>query len=106
MESRLREVRESGISFGFVFTLTQFNIHELDWVARFAADARAHLLQVHPLEPEGYAADGLDGAVPDATELAFSLLEAVRVRSADGVAEQMDVTTRSELRERPEVFVP
>ncbi|MFE6778491.1 radical SAM protein [Streptomyces sp. NPDC057702] len=106
MESRLRGLRKSGMAFGFVFTLTQFNVHELDWVARFATDAGASLLQVHPLEPEGQAAEGLTGAVPDSTELAFALLEAVRVRSAGALAVQVDVTTRGELRQRPQVFVP
>ncbi|MFI1714836.1 radical SAM protein [Streptomyces litmocidini] len=106
MERRLQAVRESGIAFGFVFTLTRFNVHELDRVSRFAVDAGAGLLQIDPLEPEGYAAELLDGAVPDVKEPAFAVLEAVRARSSGGMTVQVDVTTRGELRARPEVFVP
>src|SRR5215208_1447118 len=36
MASRLEGVRNSEIPFGFIFTLTLHNLHELDWVANFA----------------------------------------------------------------------
>jgi MoaA/NifB/PqqE/SkfB family radical SAM enzyme len=41
MASRLKGLRSSGIPFGFIFTLTQQNVHELQWVADFAAEQGA-----------------------------------------------------------------
>jgi MoaA/NifB/PqqE/SkfB family radical SAM enzyme len=65
MAARLEGVRRSGIPFGFIFTLTQFNLHELEWVAGFALQQGARLLQIHPLEEAGRAAERLAGARPD-----------------------------------------
>ena len=64
MERRLQGVRAAGISFGFIFTLTQDNVGELPWVARFAVDQGASLLQVHPLEEAGRAAIEMIDATP------------------------------------------
>ena len=61
-------VRRSGIPFGFIFTLTQFNLDELPWVASFALAQGAALLQIHPLEITGRAAATLADARPDGTE--------------------------------------
>ena len=44
MASHLAGLRARAIPFGFIFTLTQYNIHELDWVASFAMDQGAALL--------------------------------------------------------------
>lgn len=79
MERRLEAVRESGIPFGFLFTLTQHNVHHLEWAAGFAARSGASLLQVHPLEPSGRGRLLLD-AVPDAIEGSYALLEVARLR--------------------------
>jgi MoaA/NifB/PqqE/SkfB family radical SAM enzyme len=82
MHSRLAGLRESGIPFGFIFTLTQRNVHELDWVARFAVDEGARLLQVHPLEEVGRARRLLVGDTPDALESAYAFIEVARLRAA------------------------
>jgi Fe-coproporphyrin III synthase len=79
MERRLETIRETGIPFGFLFTLTQFNVHQLEWAAEHAAANGASLLQVHPLEPGGRGRLLLD-AVPDATEASYALLEVARLR--------------------------
>jgi MoaA/NifB/PqqE/SkfB family radical SAM enzyme len=79
MAARLDDVRASGIPFGFIFTLTQHNLDELDWVARFALDAGASLLQIHPLEEVGRARELLAGQRPDAVESAWAHLEAARI---------------------------
>ncbi len=50
MSARLDGLRHAGIPFGFIFTLTQHNLHEMEWVAQFAAEQGARLLQIHPLE--------------------------------------------------------
>ena len=84
MASRLPDVRESGIPFGFIFTLTQRNVHELEWVAEFALEQGARLLQIHPLEIAGRAREELPGEHPDGIERTFAHLEATRIQEAVG----------------------
>jgi len=68
MAAKIPTLKESGIPFGFLFTLSRDNAHELDWAADFAADSGAAMMQVHPLEVEvGRAAEteALIGLDPD-----------------------------------------
>jgi MoaA/NifB/PqqE/SkfB family radical SAM enzyme len=104
MAKRLDAVRRSGIPFGFIFTLTQHNVDELDWVARFAREEGAGLLQVHPLEGVGRARTQLPGSEPDETESLFAHLEAVRLReeSAEDLAIQVDIADVRHLVAEPE----
>jgi len=104
LEAHLPAVRASGIPFGFIVTLTQYNVHELAWVAAFAREQGADLLQVHPLELEGYAIERLPESVPDTTELAFAFVESLRLRGEDAVAVQLDVVRRGDLLRHPEHF--
>ena len=83
MARRLGSIREAGIPFGFLFTLTQYNVHHLEWAAEFAAASGASLLQVHPLEPSGRGRLMPD-AVPDTIEASYALLEVARLRRAFG----------------------
>jgi len=50
MEARLSGLREWNLEFGFVFTLTNENLEDLEWAASYAATQGAVLLQVHALE--------------------------------------------------------
>ncbi len=84
MAKRLPAVRASGIDFGFIFTLTQHNVHELEWVLQFALEEGAKLLQIHPLEIAGRAADMLPEAHPDAREMAVGYIEAYRAQALAG----------------------
>lgn len=63
MAKRLEGVRKVGIPFGFIFTLTQYNLHEIDWIASFALQEGAKLLQIHPLEETGRAGQELTGSL-------------------------------------------
>ena len=96
MERNLAQVRAAGIPFGFIFTLTLYNVHELDWVARFAAEQGASLLQIHPLELAGRARDLLAGERPDAREASVAYLEACRIQRAfaDRLRVQLDFLDR------------
>ena len=38
MLMNLQAVRDSGITFGFIFTLTQYNVNEVAWAAQFAVE--------------------------------------------------------------------
>jgi MoaA/NifB/PqqE/SkfB family radical SAM enzyme len=104
MLKRLDGVRRSGIRFGFIFTLTQHNVDELDWVAEFALAQGASLLQIHPLEIVGRAVAELGESRPDERELAFGFLEAARIQRAvgDRLRVQLDVIDRNLARAEPE----
>lgn len=103
MEARLEGVRQSDIPFGFLFTLTQSNVDELDWVAHFAREQGAKLLQIHPLEYTGRAVETLLGAAPDEIELAYAFTEALRIQAeiGDQLYIHLDVATRQALRNDP-----
>src|SRR5690349_15496531 len=79
----LAAVRESGVPFGFLFTLTQHNVHQLEWAADFAVAQGASLLQVHPLEATGRGS-ALAYSVPDDVESAYAALEVARLRRVWG----------------------
>jgi MoaA/NifB/PqqE/SkfB family radical SAM enzyme len=104
MEGRLDGVRRSGIPFGFIFTLTQFNLDELPWVASFALAQGAALLQVHPLEIAGRAAVELADARPDPTEASWALIAAAKLQEQVGerLRVHLDLFDREALRRAPE----
>lgn len=105
MAARLPALAASGMNFGFVFTLTQANVHELEWAVNFATEAGASLVQVHPLEAEGKARDGLTSMAPDAQELVFAVLESLRLQSMTSAFLQVDVTSAADLLHHPERFL-
>jgi MoaA/NifB/PqqE/SkfB family radical SAM enzyme len=94
--SRLPALRESGMRFGFIFTLTQFNLDQFEWIAQFAVDQGAALVQVHPLEMAGRAVVELSGRVPDTTECLYARIETQRLQKkfADLIHFQCDVVNR------------
>ncbi len=104
MARRLPALREAGISFGFIFTLTQHNLDELLWAAEFALAQGARLLQVHPLEAVGRARGDLAYAVPDDTELSFAVLAVARLKElvGDQLEVQLDVAGRDAMAAAPE----
>lgn len=99
MDSRVPLLKASGIPFGFIFTLTQHNMHELPWVAEYAVEHGAGLLQIHPLENAGRATEALPGETPDSTELAFGYVLAERLRRIAGeqLRIKLDVSVRDAL---------
>jgi MoaA/NifB/PqqE/SkfB family radical SAM enzyme len=94
MVARLDTLRRAQIPFGFIFTLTLHNVHELAWVAEFARAEGARLLQIHPLEETGRAASTLVGSSPDAVEGGYAFLEATRLEEGGGdqLRIQLDLT--------------
>jgi len=108
MAANLDVVRSLGIRFGFIFTLTQYNLNELEWVYRFALDNGASLLQIHPLEMTGRAAETMVGHDPDAIESAYAFLEWLRLRSEapDSMQIQLDFADRRTAQVEPDRFVP
>ena len=102
MRAKLARVRESGIPFGFLFTLTLENLHELEWVADFAAEEGAGLLQIHPLERVGRATE-YELLPPDDLELAYAFLEVARLqeRHRGRLTLQYDVADRTLIEREP-----
>jgi pyruvate-formate lyase-activating enzyme len=103
MARNVRWVREARIPFGFIFALTLYNLHELAWVAQFAHEQGATLLQVHPLEEEGRAGQELQGAAPDEEELAHAFVEVARLQAlySGKLAIQFDAADRESIAADP-----
>ena len=107
MRRGLAAVREVGLPFGLIATLTLFNVDELDWLARFAVEEGAAMLQVHPLTASGRAVAAMPGAVPDAQELAAAAAEVLRLRREHpGLPVHLDAVTREQLLRDPRLFAP
>jgi MoaA/NifB/PqqE/SkfB family radical SAM enzyme len=106
MRDRLPLLRDAGIAFGFIFTLTQFNCDELEWVAEFAVSQGARLLQVHALEVMGRAGESLGDAAPDDHELAVAFVETVRLQAeaGDRIVIHFDLLDRDFLAANPARF--
>jgi MoaA/NifB/PqqE/SkfB family radical SAM enzyme len=96
MAGRLPGLRQAGLPFGFLFTLTQHNLHELDWVAAFAVEQGARLLQIHPLEPAGRAGEILAEECPDDEEGSWAFLVAAELqqRYGDRLRVHLDFVSR------------
>jgi len=104
MTEGVAHLRRAGVPFGFIFTLTFHNLPELQWVADFAVEQGAGLLQVHPLEEVGRATDQFRGSAPDALELARAFVEVARLRQqyGDRISLQYDVADLEVLCANPE----
>ena len=105
LEAGLEAVRHAGISFGFIHTLTRRNWEHLLWVAEFAAENGARLLQIHPLELAGRAAGQMAGDAPGDDVLAkvYLLVFALASRYGDTMKVQLDLLYRDHLRAAPEL---
>jgi MoaA/NifB/PqqE/SkfB family radical SAM enzyme len=103
MASRLPGLRASGVAFGFIFTLTELNLHELAWVADFALEQGARLLQVHPLEDAGRATETLHGVQPGTLIANAAYLACMRLQDqlGDALPVQLDLAHRDVLRAEP-----
>lgn len=102
MQARLAGVRDAGVPFGLIFTLTLHNLHELAGAAAFAVAEGARLLQIHPLEQVGRARE--QGLVPpDDAELAYAFLEVARLQQeyGDRLSFQLDVADRPLIEREP-----
>ncbi len=105
MQANLDAVRKTGIAFGFIFTLTQHNVNEIDWAAEFAVQHGAKLFQIHPLEEVGRGTR-LAGSRPDEIESAYAYLEAERLRRKyEGkLFVQLDIFHRDLVAQNPRRF--
>lgn len=103
MAARLQGLRARNLNFGFIFTLTQHNLHELQWVVQFALDEGAKLVQIHPLDEVGHAETQMPGACPDEIETAYAWLLARQLQKAaqDRLAIHVDLVSTETLKSNP-----
>ncbi len=106
----LAQPRATGTPFGFIFTLTQHNVDELEDVVGLAAAHGAQGVQVHPLTLHGRARETLAGARPDGQELLAAIVEAQRLAQAlqtrSGVRVQVDALSQDQILAHRERLVP
>ncbi len=104
MAKGLELLRNSHIPFGFIFTLTQYNLHELPWIIEFAIQQGAQLLQIHPLENYGSAQNHLVDEQPDRTEAAYAYMYTSQLiqQYTDKLTIQLDYATRAIIKDHPE----
>lgn len=105
LEAGLDAVRASGIPFGFIHTLTRRSAPHLEWLGEYAVAQGARLLQIHPLERTGRAAEVLSGEAPDDELLARAYVAAfgLALRHQGALKVQLDLLYREDLREAPEL---
>ncbi len=106
LHSGLESVRTAGLAFGFIHTLTRSHWQQLPWVAQFAAEQGASLLQIHPLEMVGRAQTQLRGEIADDEILARVYIMAVAIASkyASAFQLQLDLIYREHLLDNPALF--
>jgi MoaA/NifB/PqqE/SkfB family radical SAM enzyme len=104
--ANLATIRASGVPFGVIFTLTQYNVDSLEHVVRLAAEHGACGVQVHPLTVHGRARATMPDARPDGLELVAALSEAERLGAALGIRIHVDALTLEQLATHREHLVP
>jgi len=97
--------RDAGVPFAFIHTLTEGSWRHLPWVAEFAAEQGAQLLQIHPLELFGRAETGMRSDVParDTTGRAYLVAKALEARYACSFGVQFDALLRRDIVADPEL---
>jgi Fe-coproporphyrin III synthase len=100
----LKSLQASGLNFGFIHTLTHETWEHLLWIAEFAAESGARLLQLHPLEMAGRG-EGLGAlcAEEDGLAKAYLVATALAARYRESMAVQVDLLHREQVRRAPEM---
>ena len=100
-----RLLRDRGIPFGFISTLTASNWHHLRWLVEYSVELGASLLQIHPLELVGRARIEMAEEEPPQLALgrAFLLVTALRARYAGQLTIGFDVLLRDRILADPEL---
>jgi Fe-coproporphyrin III synthase len=104
--ANLPAIRASGCDFGFIFTLTQYNVDSLDAVVALANSHGASSVQIHPLTLEGRARVRMADARPDQLELLAALAEAQRLGGRHDVRIHVDALTMEQIATCRDELVP
>ena len=105
IEPATRLLRDRGLAFGFISTLTATNWHHLRWLVEYSVELGAALLQVHPLELVGRARTEMAEEEPPQVALgrAFLLVTALRARYAGQLTIGFDTLLRDQILADPEL---
>jgi MoaA/NifB/PqqE/SkfB family radical SAM enzyme len=100
----LKSLRTSGLNFGFIHTLTYQTWEHLLWIAEFAAESGARLLQLHPLEMAGRGEDlGKLCAEEDGLAKAYLVATALAAKYRGAMTVQVDLLHREQVLRFPEI---
>jgi sulfatase maturation enzyme AslB (radical SAM superfamily) len=99
-------VRESGVPFALIVTLTRYNVGSLESVVRLAAEAGATGVQVHPLSLVGRASVELADHRPDELELMTAIVESQWLGDELGIPVELDAADRVRLARYRHDIVP
>jgi hypothetical protein len=101
--SRLEGLRASGIPFGFVFTLTSENLHELAWVCEFASRRVPGFFRCIRSKRSDGAQTEFPGLEPDDVDAAVTWLSVLELQRAYAgrIAIQLDLVDADRLRAEP-----
>jgi MoaA/NifB/PqqE/SkfB family radical SAM enzyme len=104
--SSINLVKDSGIKFGLIYTLTRKNWEYLLWAADFASKNRASLLQIHPLELEGRAFFTMKSEAADDDLLArvYLLTLALKSKYSNSMKIQYDAANIYDISNNPELI--
>ena len=102
----VEHVRNLGLSFGFIHTLTKQSWTHLLWLADFAAQQGASLLQIHPLELSGRAVTSMYNDTLDDDLLArvYLLILALADKYRQSMKLQFDVFSTEKVKQHPELI--
>jgi Fe-coproporphyrin III synthase len=101
----LDNIRDIGIKFGFIHTLTANSWEHLLWIAEFAAKNNASLLQIHPLEIQGRADNMMQSNIVSEDILArvYLITLALASKYRDSMIIQFDAFRRDYVLKNPEL---
>lgn len=101
----LDTVRASGLTFGFIHTVTKHTWPDMVWMADFAANAGARLLQFHPLEMAGRAEEKLPDLCPedDVLSKAYLMAFALALKYNGAMTIQLDLLHSDEVLSTPDL---
>jgi Fe-coproporphyrin III synthase len=99
----IENLRSTGIRFGFIHTLTRTSWEHLVWLADFAHDNGASLLQIHPLELFGRAKQEMQSQAmtEDVLARAYLLSFALMAKYKGRMTVQLDVLHREQALRSP-----
>lgn len=97
-------IRETAAAMGIIHTLTCESLAHLEWLAEFALNYGAGLLQIHPLELFGRGRTTMQAGAANAEILARAYLTcfALQRKYAAGLTVQLDLAHRDQLRAAPD----
>ena len=94
----------NGFAFGIIHALSKRTWEHLAWLGDFADERGARLLQIHPIERVGRAAEGMADDAPDDEVLARAWLLVAAIESVHPhLVVQYDVFDREIVSARPEI---